>query len=184
MRYPHATLMRFSSALVGFLMLSLLSPFSAKANPSYSYGFESDLAGWAENGTDTGSVSIISEGCPEGKKCVRISKTDRIGYTFIGRRFSVPSNGTLILSAKVRVPSLAKGQLFYHIAKFQAAIIRDGREISWPNDDISTPVSTWIQRTIKAVDLKPTDEIRLRIGLQDARGIIDVDDVVVKFISD
>jgi hypothetical protein len=176
--------MKLHSLIAASFLLITLTGYKAIATPLFSDDFENGIKKWAINTRDSGVISTLSEGCPQSRKCLRITNNDRNSYVYIGRRFIIRGPGSLSFSAMFRVPSLEKGAEFFHVAKFQAAIIRDGREINWPNDDIYSPVSGWVERRFKALDLKSGDEVLLRIGLQNAKGVVDVDDVQVIFTPD
>jgi hypothetical protein len=168
---------------VALVIVAMIGEHSHAA-PLFSDNFENGLGKWASNTRDSGTISVVAEGCPQSQKCVRVTNDDRNSYVYIGRKFIIQRPGSLSFGAKIRVPSLVKGAEFFHVAKFQAAIIRDGREISWPNSDIYSPVAGWRERRFKALDLKSGDEVLLRIGLQNAKGTIEVDDVEVAFVPD
>jgi hypothetical protein len=176
--------MKLHRLITASFLLIVLAGNSVNATPLFSDDFEDGIKKWASNTRDSGVISVISEGCPQSRQCLRISNNDRNSYVFIGRRFIIQGPGSLSFSARIRVPSLVKGAEFFHVGKFQAAIIRDGREINWPNADIYSPVSGWVERRFKALDLKSGDEVLLRIGLQNAKGFLEVDDVQVVFTPD
>lgn len=119
---------------------------SAAASVLFADGFENGLQDWGLNKEASGTISLTSAGCPYNDQCVKIVNSDVNSFVYIGRRFTVRSPGSILVKAKLRVPTLNKGSEFYHVAKFQAAIIRDGREINWPNSDIYSPVEGWVPR--------------------------------------
>lgn len=168
--------------LASFFSLLPLSP--AAASVLFADDFESGLKDWGLNNEVSGTISITSAGCPSNTQCVRIENSDVNSFVYIGRRFAVRSPGSMLFKAKLRVPVLKKGSEFFHVAKFQAAIIRDGREINWPNSDIYSPVSGWVSKSFKAAGLRNGDEVFIRIGLQNAAGTVEVDDVQVIFTKE
>lgn len=168
--------------LAAFSALLPLSP--ATASVLFADGFENGLKDWGLNKEASGNISLTSTGCPGNTQCVKIVNSDVNSFVYIGRRFAVRSPGSILVKAKLRVPTLNKGSEFYHVAKFQAAIIRDGHEINWPNSDIYSPVAGWVARSFKAAGLRNGDEVFIRIGLQNAAGTLEVDDVQVIFIKE
>ena len=160
---------------------ALLPLSSAAASVLFADGFENGLNNWGLNKEASGTISLTSAGCPDNAQCVKIVNSDVNSFVYIGRSFTVRSPGSLLVKAKLRVPTLIKGTEFYHVAKFQAAIIRDGQEINWPNSDIYSAVAGWVPRSFKASGLRNGDEVLIRIGLQNAVGTVEVDDVQVIF---
>lgn len=167
-------------ALFGSLAVSTVA-----AEQLISEGFEGGLGAWAKNGNvGSSKISVISEGCPSGNRCLQIEKEKRRGFTYIGRTFRAPSAGSLVVRGLVKVPSLTTGANEWDIAKFGAVVYEDGKEVAWPNADIPTPLSEWVPREFSVYDLSAGEKVTIRIGLQEAKGVIQVDDVSLSFEPD
>lgn len=166
------------------VLVVLLTP-TTSADTLYSDGFEGGLSAWAKNGEDGSSkITLISNGCASGNRCLEISKEKRRGFTFVGQTFRAPTAGQLTVSAMIRAPSLTTGSAEYYTGKFQAVVYDHGKEIDWPHADIREPVQEWVPRTFSVNDLSAGEEVMVRIGLQNAKGVLQVDDVKLTFVPD
>lgn len=106
--------------MAGLLTL-LTTAASAQSNrPNFHDGFEEGLKNWYPK---EAKIEIVQDNCAEGNKCVRIERENSRGYTFIGRRFQVPSSGSLRLEAKIRAEGVTVGGKEYQRGKFVAVLI-------------------------------------------------------------
>lgn len=110
-------------------------------------------------------------------KYLKISRDDRKGFTCISREFSNYS-GTLRFEARIEAQNIVPGDKDFQKGKFQAVVFVDGREVSWPNDDFEG-TSKEIIRRFRIFDLTGKENILLRIGLQNAKGAVLVDEIEV-----
>lgn len=154
---------------------------SAEGTLVYSNDFDNGLGDFRK--TDK-KIQLTSQACAQGSKCVHISRENRRAYTHISRFFRVSQPGTLRFQARMKTQNLVPGTEDYHRAKFVGVVIEGGKEISWPNDDISTSTDAWELRSFDVIDLDPSVKVDLRIGLQNAKGSLFVDDLEVYFIPD
>lgn len=180
MSKPHISKFILASGFLG-AMISLSFATSAQEQPVFADGFESGLENWRKTEE---RIEQVSQGCFEGTSCVKISRNDRRGYTHISRSFRVNAPGTLKFQARFRAENMVVGSEDFHTGKFIGVVIDGGREISWPNDDIRTSIDGWELRSFEVVDLDPSLKVDLRIGLQNAKGSLFVDDVRAMFIPD
>ncbi len=163
--------------IVGILLCAAATQSLAQS-PTFQDGFESGLGNWHPK---LGKIEVIDVGCIEGNKCVRIQRENGRGYTFIARAFRVPSRGTLRFEAKMRADNVVPGAQNFHRAKFVAVVIEGQTEVDWPNADFEGSLNEWITRTVVVPDLDPSVTVELRVGLQNAKGTVYLDDVRVFF---
>ncbi|MBK8113871.1 MAG: hypothetical protein IPK44_04620 [Candidatus Accumulibacter sp.] len=161
--------------------IALMCLFQAPAfgdTPNFQDGFEEGLGNWHPNQE---RIEIVGSNCFEGSKCVRIERENGRGYTYIGRVFRVPSRGTLRIEAKIRAEGVVPGVKNYQRGKFVAVVIENGKEVDWPNADFEGTISQWVPRAVTIPDLDPSIDVDMRIGLQNAKGVVFVDDVKAFF---
>lgn len=170
----------YKNAAIVAITLAPFSGFSQEAS-LYSNGFENGLGDWRKTGN---TIEIYTQDCPEGQNCVRISRPNRREYTYISQFFRVPAAGTLRFQARLKANHLVTGTEDYHRAKFVGVVIENNKEVAWPNNDLRASVDDWELRSFDVVDLAPSVKVDLRIGLQNAKGDLYVDDLKVFFIPD
>lgn len=139
--------------------------------------FGQGLGNFAVNGE---SISLMDD-CFGVQRCVKISRSNMRGYTFISRAFRVPGPGSLNIEVVLRADDVVPGAQMYHRGKVVAVLSENGKEVDWPNADFDGTISQWAPRTILVPDVDQSVSVDLRIGLQNATGTIYVDKVNVSF---
>ena len=138
-------------------------------------GFDEGLKGWKTEGLN---IEIVTTA--ESNKYLKISRDDRRGFTYISRKF-VGYKGTLVFEANIKFDDVIPGNKNFHRGKFQAVVIVDGREVDWPDADFEG-ISPWMPRRFQVFDLTGKETVVLRIGLQNAKGTVFVDDIKVHHV--
>jgi hypothetical protein len=141
-------------------------------------GFESGLGRWKASGS---GISLVTEGCRGSGKCVLIERINSRDMSVITRQFTPPSPGRMTLTAYVKASNVSVGEKYYERGKFIVALVEDGRECCWRDNDFDGTLTSWTRRKIVVNDVTPSTPLILRIGLQYAKGQVFVDDVKVEF---
>jgi hypothetical protein len=141
-------------------------------------GFEKGLGNWKQSGQ---VISVQSGGCRSGNKCILIERSNARDLTVISQLISVPRRGRLTLSGYVKASNVSIGSKFYERGKFVASIFENKSECCWKDDDFDGSMPDWIERRIVIDDVEPSTPVMLRIGLQNAKGAVLIDDVSIKF---
>ncbi|MFO7803291.1 MAG: hypothetical protein R6V55_13450 [Desulfovermiculus sp.] len=107
---------------------------------------------------------------------LEISRFSRRDFTYIRKDFSLEKDGNLRFEAMIAAKDVVPGGKNYHRGKFQAALLEDGKMVSWFHDDFQG-TTAWKNRSFHVFDLKAGQQIALRIGLQNAKGQVFVKEV-------
>lgn len=130
---------------------------------------------WEVRRDGGGDVTIVDAG-PAGK-VVCISRSDRNGLTFITRR--LPSvKGDLRVEAQIRSEDVKTGSNNFKGGQFHAVVSVSGREVNYPKSDFDGSFE-WTPLAFDVYDLTPDKTVTLRIGLQQGRGTMCVNNVRV-----
>jgi hypothetical protein len=142
------------------------------SKPLFREKFDGGLEKWKTVGED---IKIVTT--EDSNKYLKISRNDRREFTYISKEF-VGCKGTLLFEANIKFYQVVPGDKNIHRGKFQAVVIVDGREVDWPDADFEG-TSPWMPRKFRVLDLTGNERVILRIGLQNAKGTVFVDDVNV-----
>lgn len=161
--------------LIMVLLLLLVSKTYAAEVLIFSENFESKdaLKNWKVYGN---SVEIVTKQDGSGS-CVKISKDNRRDWTNISKEFR-HVKGTLRFEAQIQCKDIVRGDKNWDRGKFQAVVKIDGKDVDWPADDFHED-SGFIKRQFRVFDLTGKETVVLRIGLQNAKGTVWVDDIKV-----
>jgi hypothetical protein len=142
----------------------------------FTENFENGLKNWKI--TDE-KVEIVTS--KEYGKCVRISKTNRRGFTHITHKFPA-RRGKYTFHAMIQSENVVPGEKRYECGKFQAVVYDNrGRKTDYyPGDDFEGTFG-WSPRKFEALDFEGTETLELRIGLQNAKGAVYVDQIEVLY---
>lgn len=140
--------------------------------------FEKGLGKWKQSGQ---VISVQKSGCRSGTNCVLIERSNARDLTVISQLISVPRRGRVTLSGYVKASNVSVGQKFYERGKFVASIIENKSECCWKDDDFDGSIPDWTERRIVIDDVEPSTPVMLRIGLQNAKGSVLVDDIKITF---
>lgn len=174
MRNPKSILFILGFIVVLIFQVNGNSYAQDKLPPIFKESFDKGLDGWHKEYKE-GSIEIVTTA--EGNKYLKISKDSRRGFTYISRDF-VGYKGTLEFVANIKFDNVVRGNHNFHRGKFQAVVYVDGRDVDYPDADFEG-TSPWMPRRFKVFDLTGKETVVLRIGLQDAKGTIFVDDIEV-----
>jgi len=166
---------RLRIAILCFWILLFSSTSGAAAGWELIFedNFEQGLkaTNWIVNGD--GVMLTNREG---GGKCIKITRQDEIGETYLIREFQGPGRykfEALIYSDKVR-----GGGPTWKAGQFNAAIVEQGREIAWPKDEFQDSFG-FTRKVFETPNLSSNRKAKLRIGIQDGTGSIFIADVKV-----
>lgn len=130
---------------------------------------------WERKLDNDGEV-IIGEANERGK-VVCISRNDRNGLTFITHGLP-PVTGSVRIEAEIQAEQVMTGSRDFKGGQFHAVVIIGGKEVAWPKADFDASFG-WTPLTFDVFDLTPSKVVVLRIGLQQGKGKVCVNDVKV-----
>lgn len=129
-----------------------------------------------ERKLDNGGEIIIGEASERGK-VVCISRNDRNGLTFITHR--LPSvTGSVRVEAEIQSEQVMTGSSDFKGGQFHAVVVVGSKEVAWPKADFDGSFG-WTPLTFNIFDLDPNKVVVLRIGLQQGKGKVCVNNVKV-----
>lgn len=140
--------------------------------------FEKGLGKWKQSGQ---KISVQQSGCRSGTSCILIERDNARDLTVISQLISVPQRGRITLSGYVKAFNVSVGQKFYEKGKFVASLFENKSECCWKDDDFDGTIPNWRKREIVIADVESSTPVMLRIGLQNAKGSVLIDDVTIKF---
>ncbi len=135
--------------------------------------FEKGLKDWRKYGS---TIQIV-QGEQQGKY-IKISRKDSKAKTYIHQDFTGYS-GTLIFEAMIKSDNIVPGEFYYCRGKFLAQVDFKNGDTTWHDDDFEGTINEWTSRRFEVNDLEGTETVILTIGLQEAKGIVYVDEVKV-----
>jgi hypothetical protein len=136
--------------------------------------FENGLKGWSSNGS---RIELIDGGDEHGRYA-RISRQKRTDFTHLSKKFSGYS-GTLTFEALIKSENVVPGTSKpYHRGKFQS-IVYAGNQKFYPSNDDFQGTFDWTLKRFQVLDLDGSETVVLRFGLQNAKGIMCIDNIKV-----
>lgn len=173
---------------VSLVVLLLAAHSSFAATVIFEDTFEDGAAGlervWERRKNNGGEIEI-AEAQDSGKvvrgKVVCISRENRNGLTFITRK--LPSlTGTLRIQADIQAENVVSSKAPFKGGQFHAVVTVRGEEVSWPKADFEGDFG-WTPHEFEVPDIHPTDVVVVRIGLQQGKGKMCVNNVRVTKID-
>lgn len=169
------------SLVLSFIIVFVICPVMSshgenKPKPIFQDGFDEGLKKW-----NTAGSSIEISLTEASNKYLKIYRDNRRGFTYISKEF-VGYKGTLVFEANIKSEDVITGNKNFHRGKFQAVVVVNGHEVDWPDDDFKGTFP-WMPRRFQVFDLTGKETVILRIGLQNAKGTIFVDDIKVHHVQ-
>lgn len=136
------------------------------------------LKGW-EKTHDKQKIEVVD--CGEYGKCLKISRQDRNGITFLTKRFS-NLTGTVQVEAMLRAEDVIQGTAQFANGKFSVVVEKRGntdwKKAQFYSNDFDGTFD-WTLVNADVVDLDGTKDVKIEIGLQSSKGAVYVDDIKV-----
>lgn len=129
-----------------------------------------------ERKRDNGGEIVIGEEKARGK-VVCISRDNRNGLTLITHRLP-PINGSVRIEAEIQADQVMTGASNFKGGQFHAVVIVNGKEVAWPKSDFDGSFG-WIPMAFDVFDITPSMAVLLRIGLQQGKGKVCIDNVKI-----
>jgi hypothetical protein len=163
-------------ALISCSLFCSVNAYSEQLLASFDFESSDSLKEWTQvkNG---GEIERVQN--PENNGwCIKIDRKNKNAFVRISQKFIFKKPESLRIEAIIKANNIiaGKGESF-HTGQLQAMIKENGQEVSHPSAKFTGTFD--FQKKIVYADVGENQELVVRVGLQNAKGTMWVDDILI-----